>query len=250
MKINYKAHATKSLKMVVIVNTISKWSNMKKILAFGDSNTWGFIPGGYNVANSTASRYPRNQRYSGVMANILGSAYEVIEEGLSGRTATLDDPFSPFMTNGKTYLLPCLLSHYPLDMITIMLGTNELKSRFNLNAYEIAIGIRQLIWLIKSLPIGANNANVEILIICPPHTIDGVGDFKEIFIGAENKSKNLAKYYQDICQYEKCHFLDAATIIKSSIIDGIHLDEAGHLLLGQTMAGLAKEIFKEKNAKA
>lgn len=219
---------------------------MKKILVFGDSHTWGFIPGSYSVASSTASRYPKSQRYAGIMADTLGSDYEIVEEGLNSRTAILDDPFLPFMTNGKTYLPPCLLSHYPLDMITIMLGTNELKSRFNLNASEIAIGVRQLIWLIKSLPIGVNNANVEILIICPHHAIDGVGDFKDLFVGAESKSKDLAKYYQEICQYEKCHFLDASTIIKPSIIDGIHFDETGHLLLGQAVSGLIREVFKEK----
>ncbi|MCC2624448.1 MAG: lipolytic protein family [Burkholderiales bacterium] len=219
---------------------------MKKILVFGDSHTWGFIPGSFNAANSTASRYSKNQRYAGVMAKILGPEYEIIEEGLNGRNAILDDPFLPFMANGKTYLQPCLLSHYPLDLITVMLGTNELKSRFNLNASEIAAGIRQLIWLIKSMPIGANNSNVEILIISPHHAIEGVGDFKDLFVGAESKSKDLAKYYKEICQHEKCHFLDAAAIIKPSPVDGIHFDETGHLLLGTAIAKLIPEILGKK----
>ncbi len=216
---------------------------MKKILAFGDSNTWGFVPGGFDPITVRASRYPREHRWAGVMANLLGAEYEVIEEGLNGRTAVLDDPFLPFLVNGKTYLLPCLLSHSPLDLVAIMLGTNELKSRFNLNASEIARGIRQLIWLIKSLNIGTNNKVPEILIMAPSVANENVGDFKSDFVGSTAKSKEFAKYYSEICKIENCHFLDANLYSEYSNIDGIHYDKENQIKLGQAMFKVVKQIL-------
>lgn len=216
---------------------------MKKILAFGDSNTWGFIPGEFNFETNRAKRYPKHQRWGGVLSGLLGSDYEVIEEGLSSRTAVLDDPYSPVMTNGKSYLLPCLLSHHPLDMVVIMLGTNELKTRFNLNSFDVSKGIRQLIWLIRSLAVGVVSTHPEILIICPPVVIEGVGIFKDQFVGAADKSKEMAEHYKYICQIEQCHFLNAGEFAQSSVIDGIHLDSENQQALGQAVYRKVLEIF-------
>ena len=103
---------------------------MRTVLCYGDSNTWGYDP-------ATRTRYPPHVRWTGVLATRLGAEYRVVEEGLNGRTTRWDDPIEPGR-NGLTYLRPCIESHQPLDVIIIMLGTNDLKRRFDLSASDIA----------------------------------------------------------------------------------------------------------------
>ncbi len=106
------------------------------VLCYGDSNTYGSIPGG-------GDRFPRDMRWPGVLAAQLGDDWHVIEEGLGGRTTVFDDPILPDR-NGRTYLRPCLLSHQPLDLVVIFLGTNDLKARFAASAADIAGGVAVL----------------------------------------------------------------------------------------------------------
>ena len=103
---------------------------MKSILCYGDSNTWGYDP-------QTRSRFPHDVRWTGVLASSLGTGYRVVEEGLNGRTTRWDDPIEAGR-NGLTFLQPCLESHLPLDLVIVMLGTNDLKQRFGLSASDIA----------------------------------------------------------------------------------------------------------------
>ena len=104
---------------------------MKTILCYGDSNTWGYDP-------VSQDRYPPTQRWVSVLARELGPEYQVIAEGLNGRTTVWPDPVEGEHKNGKAYLLPCLESHHPLDLVVLMLGTNDLKHRFGLSAWDIA----------------------------------------------------------------------------------------------------------------
>ncbi len=92
---------------------------IKTILCYGDSNTWGYIP-------ATAGRYPPDVRWPGVMRKLLGEKYNVIEEGLNGRTTVWEDPYKPGR-NGLELLIPILDSHNPIDLVVVMLGTNDLK---------------------------------------------------------------------------------------------------------------------------
>ena len=107
---------------------------MKTILCYGDSNTWGYNP-------SMGGRYARDERWPGVLRKELGEGYLVIEEGLNGRTTVWDDPIEGYK-NGKTYLVPCLETHKPLDLVIILLGTNDLKMRFSVSALIQAAGRR------------------------------------------------------------------------------------------------------------
>ena len=107
------------------------------ILCYGDSNTWGFVPG------SEGERFSWEERWPGVLQGELGADYRVIEEGLSGRTTVLDNPLEPYR-NGREYLLPCLQSHQPLDLVVIFLGTNDLGDRYSLPPLDIARGAAQL----------------------------------------------------------------------------------------------------------
>src|SRR6266581_6911945 len=102
----------------------------KRILCYGDSNVWGQIP-------STFERYDSNIRWTGLLQQLLEYDYELIEEGLGGRTTIFDDA-NKESCNGKKYLLPCLQSHNPLDIIILLLGTNDLKEKFNQTPEQVA----------------------------------------------------------------------------------------------------------------
>ena len=121
---------------------------MKRILCYGDSNTWGYDP----VARD---RFDAATRWTRVLAASLGADYEIIEEGLCGRTTIWDDPVTEYR-NGRTYLIPCLDTHCPLDLVVLMLGTNDLKSRFSLSAYDIAAGAGVLVDLVQRSEAGRN----------------------------------------------------------------------------------------------
>ena len=109
---------------------------MKSILCYGDSNTYGLMP-------DSPDRYPRDVRWTGILQKKLGEDYYVIEEGLSGRTTLWDDPIEEHK-NGKKYLLPCLDSHKPVDLVILMLGTNDLKTRFSLTPFDIGASVEIL----------------------------------------------------------------------------------------------------------
>ena len=119
---------------------------MPVIVAFGDSNTWGSDP-------STGGRFPRPQRWLSVFQRELGADFEVIAEGLNGRTTVHDDPIEPYRC-GADALPPCLMSHAPVDLVLLALGCNDLKKRFSLSAFDIAEGAARLIFLARAYGIG------------------------------------------------------------------------------------------------
>jgi len=115
---------------------------MPVIVAFGDSNTWGYDP-------ATGGRFPRAQRWPSVLQRELGADFEVIAEGLNGRTTVHDDPIEPYR-NGADALPPCLMSHAPVDLLILSLGCNDLKKRFSVSAFDIAEGAGRLIALARA----------------------------------------------------------------------------------------------------
>jgi lysophospholipase L1-like esterase len=209
---------------------------MKTIVCYGDSNTWGFNP-------VTQDRLPITERWTGVLAQELGAEYRVIEEGLNGRTTIWDDPIEEWR-NGKTYLLPCLWSHKPIDLVTIMLGTNDLKERFSISAYDIAAGAGVLVDITLRSGAGPNGGAPQVLLMAPP-VVAKLTDYAEMFEDAEAKSKKFAEYYQRVTKTYGCHFLDTAQIIVSSNLDGIHLEADQHRKLGLAVAARVREILKK-----
>lgn len=201
---------------------------MKNILCFGDSNTWGYVPG-------TGNRYPKQIRWTGLLQNLLGDSFFIIEEGLNGRTTVLDDP-TRIAKNGMTYLRPCLDSQAPIDLVVMMLGTNDCKHRFGLSAFDISEGVAMLVSTILQSGSGINGKAPQILLISPPLIVPASSK-ADLFSGAEEKSKQLAFHVQQVANNTSLHFLDAAKHCTVSAIDGIHLDEAGHLALAQAIAG-------------
>ena len=203
----------------------------RTVLCYGDSNTFG-----HATVGRPDGRYSPDERWTGVLGAALGSGWMVIEEGLGGRTTVSDDPIEGADKNGKTYLYPCLRSHRPLDVVVIMLGTNDLKARFNKTAWEIAAGVGVLVDIVKTAAVGRNEGVPEILVVSPPPTSDSFNEYAEMFIGAPPKSHRLAAEYRRMAAERGVHFFDAGSVIKSDPVDGIHFDPAAHAALGKAIA--------------
>lgn len=207
---------------------------MKTIVCFGDSNTWGYHP-------ATKERYGRDERWAGVLRNTLGAEYLVVEEGLNGRTTVWDDPIEGYK-NGKEYLIPCLETHKPLDLVIIMLGTNDLKKRFSLSAFDIAKGAGVLVSMAQCSETGPGGQAPKVLLLAPP-PVAKLSDFAEMFEGSEEKSRKLGKYYRQVAEELGCAFLDTSEVIVSSDVDGIHFDLDQHHKLGKKVAEIVRTLL-------
>jgi lysophospholipase L1-like esterase len=210
---------------------------MKTLLCFGDSNTWGYDP-------ATESRFDIHTRWAGVLRDTLGADWWVIEEGLNGRTTVHDDPSEQDGRSGLTYLTPCLHSHKPLDLVIIMLGTNDLKPRFHVPAIDIASGVARLVDLTQKSQTGRDDASPPVLLICPPPTAPLEGTWvAEMFAGAYEKSRQLAPHYRTVAEETGCHFINAGDVIVSSPLDAIHFEASEHHKLGEHIAAYVKAHF-------
>jgi lysophospholipase L1-like esterase len=208
---------------------------MRAILCYGDSNTWGYVPG-------AATRYPRGQRWPGALQAALGPDFLVIEEGLNSRTSVLDDPTRVPGRNGLTYLGPCLDSHAPLDLVILMLGTNDLKHRFGLSAYDIAVNVTALLSAIGQSSAGEGGKAPPVLLVSPAH-IGPLTALAEMFAGAEEKSRQLAHHYRAAAAQAGCHFLDAAEVVTASAVDGVHWEADQHAALARRLALAVAQLF-------
>jgi lysophospholipase L1-like esterase len=199
-----------------------------RILCYGDSNTFGSRPDGLD------RRYNDQERWAGVLQNQLGPDYQVIVEGLPGRTTVWEDPIEPYR-NGSDYLIPCLWSQAPLDLVIVMLGTNDLKQRFSATAQDIANGAGRLVGMIQASGAGRGGQPPRVLLLAP--ALPGkLSDLAEMFTGAADKAARLGQYFQTVADLYGCEFLDLAPLIHSSDQDGIHLELAEHTRLGQVVA--------------
>lgn len=218
----------------------------KYILCFGDSNTWGVSPVRDGFGKPLV-RLPEEKRWTGITQNILGDTYSFLVDGNCGRTTVWEDPIEGYK-NGAAYLPPCLWSHMPLDLVVIMLGTNDLKPRFQLSAYDIARGIEVLIKIVRNTPCGYDGGTPPILIMSPIHVKENRegGWLYEMFGDAERarQSYQLAHYYKMIANRWDCHFLDAAQFAHPSDEDGIHIDPPDHFPLASAVAEKIKSILK------
>ena len=210
---------------------------MKTILCYGDSNTWGYNP-------ATEQRYPLEDRWVSVLARELGPDYLVIPEGLNGRTTVWPDPVEGEYRSGKMYLTPCLESHYPIDLVVLMLGTNDLKHRFGLSAWDIAHSAGTLVETIRSTAFGPDGLGPDVLLLAPPPTRVKGTSFEDMFAGADSKSLDLGKQYRLVADEYGCDFLDTATVIVSSKVDGIHFDASELPKLGKAVAAAVRKILE------
>lgn len=204
---------------------------VRTILCYGDSNTYG-----QTAADRPASRFGPQERWPGVMAACLGPGWQVIEEGLSGRTSVHDDPIEGDYLNGRRYLTPCLLSHRPLDVVILMLGTNDLKTRFHSPANEIATAMRVLVDDIRRIGPSRDGGMPEVILVSPPPVLADLRGWEPVFENAYAKSRALAPAYEAIADAVEVHFFDAGSVAECSPVDGFHLGLDGHAKLGRAMA--------------
>jgi lysophospholipase L1-like esterase len=199
----------------------------KTVLCYGDSNTWGSDP-------ATRRRFPADVRWTGVLADRLGDGYWVIEEGLNGRTTRWDDAIE-LGRNGLTTLRPCLESHNPLDLVIIMLGTNDLKRRFDLSASDIAQSAAELAAMARHFAHTEAGAPARVLLVAPP-AVTTLTQYDQMFAGAHEKSRQFSHYYRLAAGWHDLPFFDAGAAIVSSETDGIHFDPDEHRKLGEALA--------------
>lgn len=210
---------------------------MKTILCYGDSNVWGNKPGSFNETTGLSGRYTKNERWTGILQKKLGEKYNIIEEGINSRTTNLDEiiPGRPYK-NGLALLQVSLESHYPIDLIIFMLGTNDTKIQYNRTAEQITQGMRQLIHFVKSTNKGPAINAPKILLIAPHPIIKIDNLHPQLNDDSIEKSKNLAPLYLQLANEEQCEFIDASLHIASSQIDGVDLDPPQCEILAQAIA--------------
>jgi lysophospholipase L1-like esterase len=207
---------------------------VKSVLCFGDSNTWGFIPG-------TGGRFPRNVRWPGVLQQELGDDYYVVEEGLSGRTAIWDSPFEDYL-NGKPYFIPCLQSHRPLDLVLIMLGTNDVGHQYGLSTSEVAGGIGTLVRLARRSLAGPDDTPPQVLVVAPP-AMRPSELWDQYGLEAAAKTDAFPQQFQLMAESYAASFFDAGSVIESSEADGVHFDAAAHRTLALALSRVVRTIL-------
>jgi lysophospholipase L1-like esterase len=219
----------------------------KRIMVYGDSNTWGYIP----VESGLTTRYPEDVRWPGVLRAALGPGYEVIDEGLSARTTDLPDPTLPHISgaglDGSAYLPAAIATHLPLDLVVIMLGTNDLKKMFNRSPLRIALGVGTLVDVVAQTKggVGTSYPVPKVLVLCPP-PLGAVAppERAERFAGGIEKSKALPVHYEAIAKAAGAEFLDIGKLTATDGLDGIHLTAAAHKAIGTGVAEKVKMILK------
>ena len=219
----------------------------KRIMVYGDSNTWGYIP----VESGPTTRYPEDVRWTGILRATLGPGYEVIEEGLSARTTDLPDPTLPQITgaglDGSAYLPAALATHLPLDLVVILLGTNDLKKMFDRSPFRIALGVGKLVDIVAQTKGGVGTAYAvpKVLVLCPP-PLGALAppERAERFAGGLEKSKVLPAHYEAIAKAAGAEFLDVGKLTATDGLDGVHFTAAGHQAIGTGVAEKVKAILK------
>lgn len=215
----------------------------KRVLCYGDSNTWGYIPG-------TSQRHPEDVRWTGVCQQLLGDDYVILEDGLNGRTTVLDDPFEPDYLNGMKGLSYALMAQKPLDLVVLMLGSNDLKYT---NAALAAKGAAELVRrimnansiLAASSPVLRNGPRV--LLVSPIEVHEKIAELQLFGVpaNAHEESRKFPALYKQIADLRGCHYLNAADYAEPSTVDCMHMTLESHARLGAAMAEKIKEILAD-----
>lgn len=216
---------------------------MKTILCYGDSNTWGYVPGSFNDKNYYMERYSHRQRWPSILQEILGNNYSVVEEGLNGRTTNVDYKNFPGR-NGKTFLPVCLYSHAPLHLVILMLGINDLKAEFKRTSEEVTQGLSELIDIIQASIFGPDmQSPPKVLLIGYPIPLREDGYEDNIFAGAILRAKQFDQDFKKLAAKTNCFYFNVAPYITLSEIDGIHFDEKSHYTFAHIISGKIKEYL-------
>ena len=209
---------------------------MRTILCYGDSLTWGYTP-------VSGVRYPKDIRWTGVLARALGSDFEIIEEGLCGRTSVFDVFYNPNL-NGEDHLEAELLTHAPLDLVILLIGTNDLQ--LGRTAWEASRGATRLLSIIKSNAASFADGEARVLLIAPPHLGANLAQFDDSPMAQTGRDESLkfAPLYLLAGRKNDCYVLDAGAVAEPSPLDAVHFDETGNRLMGEAVAKKVRSIFR------
>lgn len=223
--------------------TFAADDTIKRIMVYGDSNTWGYIP----VESGPTTRYSADVRWPGVMETELGSEYEVIEEGLSARTTDVADPSLPHISgaglDGSAYLSSAIATHQPLDLVVIMLGTNDVKDMFDRSPFRISLGIGKLIDIVKQTGggVGTSYPAPNVLVLSPPPLGNVAPEGRaERFAGGVEKTEALPPLYEAISDAAGAEFYDVGAVATTDGIDGVHFTPETHNAIG---VGVSEKVI-------
>ena len=212
---------------------------MKNILCFGDSNTWGYDP-------ATQTRFSKDIRWTGVLQQLLGSNYNVIEEGLNGRTTNVNEKqdhglgyFRPFRS-AMDLLSVLIETNSPLDLIIVMLGTNDLKTNFNQSSEMIAKNMRLVC---ESIIDNDYFQSKSIILVSPTHINEESPNLLDSFIGTTEASQSFSNSYRKISDDLDLYFLDASESVKTNKIDGLHWDTMQHSDFANSLFNKIKKVY-------
>lgn len=212
---------------------------MYNILCYGDSNTFGSMPCG--------GRWSRKERWTGILQELLGDDFYVIEEGCGGRTTVMEDFLEPDK-NGRTFLPVALRTHRPIDMVIIMLGTNDMKKRFSLLPVDIAYGAAELGTLAERYDYGEGYPIPKVVLVSPIELGEGIEN--SVFTGfapeAVAVSKQLAPFFEKQAKAHQWLFLDAAKVASPSPKDMLHMEKEDHRALAKALSSIIGEYFMQK----
>lgn len=216
---------------------------VKRVFVFGDSLTWGWTPVAPIVPTT---RHPHADRWTTVLGENLGDGYELVVDGLSGRTTNIDDPNDPKL-NGADYLPAALAAHEPLDLVIILLGTNDTKTYLNRTPFEIGLGAGELINMVQKSPgwDWTDYPSPPVLLISPPplgETIDPLA--APIFVDGLAKSQALPGVYKAIAEAAGESFFDAGSVVSTDGVDGIHFSAETNRTLGAAVARKVKTLLQ------
>ncbi len=217
---------------------------MKTILCYGDSNTWG-----YN--SETDARFSFDERWTGRLSKMLHEDYRIVEEGLCGRTTKYDLPLEDGRNGWKNYPI-ALMSADPVDLVILMLGTNDRRRNQKISPQESTIAMEQYIKLTRATDLWGGRVEPQILLVSPPEIDPIVFETPEAFYYDEESviaSKNLKEHYKGLADKYGCAFLAAAECCKVGK-DGIHLSASGHKSLAEALSAKIMDIGKKYESDA
>jgi lysophospholipase L1-like esterase len=207
----------------------------KSILCYGDSITWGYNP-------KDGTRFSPDDRWPCILEQALDGRARVIDEALNGRTVATDDPSHP-NRNGLAMLSPLLEAHAPLDVVLIMLGTNDSAPSYGLTPGRIAMNCSALIRTVRSTLPGIGFAAPAIVLMAP-HPLGALSAEMALFYaGGEATLHSLAEAYRTTAKYFGCHFFDAGAVVQASVVDGVHLDPPEQRKLGLAVKEIVEPLL-------
>ena len=219
---------------------------MKRILCYGDSNTWGYDPVHTDPVSGKAARYDEHTRWTGVMRKLLGTQYHIWEAGLSGRTTVFDDPVMPTRNGARDFEMVLQMCE-PVDCVILALGTNDMKDQYQASALIAAKAMDRLLHVCKAALMASRCPDAKIILVCPLKPgADGRGVYGHGFSSrSAEEAEKVRGYYRQLAGKHNCAFVDWNDHVQPSGADGIHMTPEGHQCIAEVMTRLVQTVLND-----